>query len=101
LVGKIVKDVSFRANYSVYKRFKKKIKKLEKNCTAAVNVLKKLQKGGLSEIPKTMRPHRLKGVYKNNWECHIKPDLLIIWFQIDKHQVIRLIRIGSHSELFQ
>ena len=63
--------------------------------------MKQLQEGGVSEIHQKMRPHKLKGDYKENWECHIKPDLLIIWFQIDEHQVIRLIRIGSHSDLFQ
>lgn len=64
-------------------------------------MLKRLQKGGVSEIHKSMRPHRLKGNYKDNWEYHIKPDLLIIWFQIDDNNVIRLIRVGSHSDLFQ
>lgn len=85
-------------------RFKKDLKKIktsEKNYKATVEVLKKLQKGGVFAIPKSMRPHRLKGNSKDNWECHIKPDLLIIWFQIDEENVIRLIRIGSHSDLFQ
>lgn len=83
-----------------FKKDLKKVKKSTKSYQATKNVLQKLQKGGLSEIPKKMRPHRLRGEYKNNWECHIKPDLLIIWFQMDEHKVIRLIRIGSHSDLF-
>ena len=84
-----------------FKKDLKKIKKSEKDFKAVVKVLKQLQKGGVSEIPKKMKSHQLKGDYKDNWECHIKPDLLIIWFQIDEHQVIRLIRIGSHSDLFK
>ena len=84
-----------------FKKDLKKIKKSVKDYKAAVKVLKQLQEGGVSEIPQKMRPHKLKGDFKENWECHIKPDLLIIWFQIDEHQVIRLIRIGSHSDLFK
>lgn len=85
-------------------RFKKDLKKIKRSpdkFEATASVLKRLQKGGVLEIPKSMRPHRLKGNYKDIWECHIKPDLLIIWFQIDEDNVIRLIRIGSHSDLFQ
>lgn len=39
---------------------------------------------------------------KHNWngfrECHIKPDLLLIYLVTDDE--IRLTRLGSHSELF-
>lgn len=39
----------------------------------------------------------------NNWsgyrECHIKPDLLLI-YRKHNHDVLRLARLGSHSELF-
>jgi mRNA interferase YafQ len=32
-------------------------------------------------------------------ECHIKPDLLLIYKKAGRDQLI-LVRIGSHSELF-
>ena len=39
----------------------------------------------------------------NNWagyrECHIKPDLLLIYRQHDD-DILKLARLGSHSELF-
>lgn len=85
-------------------RFKKDLKKIKSNkndYVLVVKVLKLLEKEGVSGIPKEMRPHRLKGRYKDNWECHIKPDLLIIWIQIDADNVISLVRIGSHSMLFR
>lgn len=63
-------------------------------------VLRLSEKGTLG-VPKNMQPHKLKGNYKDNWECHIKPDLLIIWFQIESPKTIRLIRVGSHSDLFK
>lgn len=44
--------------------------------------------------------HILKGEYKDCNEAHIKPNLLIIWFKIDKG-TIKLLRVGSHSKLFR
>lgn len=85
-------------------KFKKELKKIKKSqidYNAVVDVLKKLEKGGVSKIPHSMLLHKLKGNYKDNWECHIKPDLLIIWFQVESLTVIKLIRIGSHSDLFK
>ena len=63
-----------------FKKDLKKIKMSAKDYELAVKVLRLLQKGGVEEIPDKMRPHQLKGNYKNNWECHIKSDLLIIRF---------------------
>ncbi|MBK5213995.1 MAG: type II toxin-antitoxin system YafQ family toxin [Flavobacteriaceae bacterium] len=63
-------------------------------------VLHLLKDKGVKGIPKFMKPHKLKGKYKGDWECHIKPDLLIIWFQIESPKIIKLTRIGSHSDLF-
>ncbi|CAN5362095.1 hypothetical protein BH23BAC2_BH23BAC2_03880 [soil metagenome] len=56
---------------------------------------------GSKEFQKKMKPHLLKGKYFNNWECHIKPDRLIIWIQIEEPKEIKLVRIGSHSDLFK
>ncbi len=45
-----------------------------------------------------MRDHLLKGGYAGCRECHLKPDLLLIYIQTSDE--LRLVRIGSHSELF-
>jgi len=85
-------------------RFKKDLKKVKKNpkdFEIATIILKILAFDGSDGIPKEMKPHKLRGNYNNNWECHLKPDLLIIWFQIEDDKTIKLIRIGSHSELFK
>ena len=51
------------------------------------------------EIPAENKPHPLKGEWKDFMECHIGDDYLLIWY--DKEQdTIKLIRLGSHSELF-
>ncbi|MDX5584430.1 MAG: type II toxin-antitoxin system YafQ family toxin [Aureibaculum sp.] len=84
-----------------FKKDLKKIKNKGNDFELASKILKTLQIKGVVGIPEIMKPHKLKGDYKDNWECHIKPDLLIIWFQIEKPKSIKLIRIGSHSELFK
>jgi len=84
-----------------FKKDLKKIKSNKKDFELTVAVLKILEQRGVKGISKSMRPHRLKGNYKDDWECHIKPDLLIIWIQIESPKVIKLVRIGSHSDLFK
>ena len=49
------------------------------------------------EIPETFLPHKLIGQYKGCMECHIEGDFLLIWID---GEIIDLLRIGSHSELF-
>jgi len=44
------------------------------------------------------RDHPLKGGYAGCRECHLKPDLLLIYVQTPDE--LRLVRLGSHSELF-
>jgi mRNA interferase YafQ len=44
------------------------------------------------------RDHALKGGYAGCRECHLKPDLLLIYVQ--RSDELRLVRLGSHSELF-
>lgn len=39
-------------------------------------------------------------VEKGFMECHIENDFLIIWFDEDI-DIIKLVRLGSHSELFK
>lgn len=43
--------------------------------------------------------HRLTGNWKGHRECHLKPDPLLIYKKPDD-KTIRLVRMGSHSQLF-
>lgn len=45
------------------------------------------------------RDHDLSGDWAGYRECHIKPDLLLIYRKSDA-DTLRLARLGSHSELF-
>jgi mRNA interferase YafQ len=44
------------------------------------------------------RDHALVGEWMGYRECHIKPDLLLIYKKPDA-KTLRLARLGSHSEL--
>jgi mRNA interferase YafQ len=43
--------------------------------------------------------HSLIGPYQDCRECHLKPDLLLIYSKPDALS-LQLIRLGSHSDLF-
>ncbi len=42
--------------------------------------------------------HALSGDWKDHHDCHVKPDLLLIYQRPDA-DTLRLVRLGSHSEL--
>lgn len=44
------------------------------------------------------RDHALTGDWKDHWDCHIKPDLVLIYRKPDD-AVLQLVRLGSHSAL--
>ena len=50
-------------------------------------------------LPDNNRDHSLSGDWVSYRECHIKPDLLLI-YQKPNEITLRLARLGSHSELF-
>ena len=50
-------------------------------------------------LPEKNRDHGLGGAWADCRECHLKPDLLLIYRKPDS-DVLQLVRLGSHSELF-
>ncbi|WP_082476414.1 type II toxin-antitoxin system RelE/ParE family toxin [Methylobacterium sp. Leaf99] len=45
-----------------------------------------------------LRDHALTGNWKDHRDCHVKPDLVLIYRLVDK-TTLQLVRLGSHSEL--
>lgn len=81
------------------KSFKKSYKKLgkqDKELFAEVSL--KLANNEILE-PK-YKDHALKGEYAGFRECHLKPDLLLIYQKQDDRLILYCLDIGSHSELF-
>ena len=50
-------------------------------------------------LPEKNRDHALSGEWKGYRDCHLKPDLLLVYAKPDA-ETLRLVRLGSHSELF-
>lgn len=50
-------------------------------------------------LPQKYRDHNLSGEWSDVRECHLKPDVLLIYRKPDS-DTLQLIRLGSHSELF-
>ena len=53
-------------------------------------------------LPQSYRDHALtnSGNYKGMRECHIEPDWLLIYKVVRDTLILKLIRTGSHSDLF-
>lgn len=44
------------------------------------------------------RDHPLTGEWTDHRDCHVKPDLVLIYRKSD-NQTLQLVRLGSHAEL--
>ncbi len=44
------------------------------------------------------RDHALTGDWKDHRDCHVRPDLVLIYRKPDD-EALQLVRLGSHSEL--
>jgi mRNA interferase YafQ len=82
-------------------RFKKDLKRYQHQISILRelnDVLKLLLTG--KALPGKYRDHPLSGGYIGMRECHVKPDLLLVyWFDIENKKLV-VERLGSHSELF-
>jgi mRNA interferase YafQ len=50
-------------------------------------------------LPKQYEDHPLTGPWKGYRDCHVCPDLLLIYRKPDAG-TLELVRLGSHAELF-
>lgn len=49
------------------------------------------------ELPEKYKDHQLKSNLKDFRDCHIKPDLVLMYRKYD--DILELVRLGSHSDL--
>lgn len=52
-------------------------------------------------LPPKYKDHLLLGNYKGFRECHILPDWLLIYSIDNSLKILRLVRTGTHSDLFR
>lgn len=51
-------------------------------------------------LPQKYKAHKLSANYANCWECHIKPNWLLVWQQNENELILLFLNTGTHSDLF-
>jgi len=87
---KLQPTTQYKKDYKRIRNNFQKVKDLKEILTKLVND---------EPIPAEYLPHKLTGKYKGCLECHVQSDFLLIWID-EKNDIIELVRVGSHSELF-
>lgn len=87
-----VESKKYKKSLKVYlRRADFSISKLEK-------VLEMLQKQ--TPLDPKYRDHKLKGDMESIRECHIQPNVLLLYKVLDQELILILVDIGSHPKLF-
>lgn len=78
-----------------YKRVRQKLGfKREK----LIAIIETLAQG--KALPAVCKDHQLTGDMQQYRECHVQPDVLLMYQKFDEMLVLVLVKIGSHPELF-
>ena len=89
----IERSTAFKKDFK--REFKGKYQKVLNDDLLAVLVV--LANDGVLDVK--YRDHELTGEWITYRECHIKPNLLLIYCKMEENS-LRLARLGSHSALF-
>ena len=90
----IERSSAFKRDYKHVKATPRYSKKLDSLISTVLALLLMDQ-----ALPDHYRDHTLSGDWEGYRECHLKPDLLLIYRKSDQH-TLRLARLGSHGKLF-
>lgn len=94
----MAEELKYKIAYS--SSFKKDMKSLsEEEKSEAKAVIQKLAKGEILE--EKYKDHQLSGKLKEFRDCHIRPDLILVYKIVDNILELYTYRIGSHSKLFK
>jgi len=81
----------------IFKKDFQKLKMMDSQYTKYIKFLSMLLNG--KELPLEARDHNLIGNHSGFKEFHVGGDLLVIYCIAD--DILRLTRIGTHSQLFK
>lgn len=90
----IERSTAFKRDYKRVKATPRHNKDIDSLVSAVITLLLTDQ-----ALPSRNRDHALGGGWAGYRDCHIKPDLVLIYRKPDA-ETLRLARLGSHSELF-
>jgi mRNA interferase YafQ len=80
-----------------FKKDFKRIQKQNKDMEKLKTVIAKLASG--ETLSEKFKDHALQGDYAGTSDCHLNPDWVLIYAFVDDE--LRLVRTGSHTELFE
>ena len=88
----ISQTTKFKKDYKLAKKRGMNILKLTKVITLLANG---------EQLPLEYKDHALTGNWIGHRECHIEPDWLLVYYISKDVLVLTLVRIGTHSDLFE
>jgi mRNA interferase YafQ len=86
---------------TAFKRDYKRVKATPRHKDDVEGLLEAVLEALLADqaLPEANFDHPLTGNWKGYRDCHVKPDLVLIYRKPDSN-TLRLARLGSHSEVF-
>jgi len=90
----IERSSAFKRDFKRAKATPKHARDVDALILAAVRLLATDQ-----PLPENNCDHPLSGNWAGYRECHLKPDLLLVYRKLGE-DALKLARLGSHSELF-
>ena len=90
----------YNLRYSV--SFKKGFKKTKRNSRFILSEFEQIANDLINgkSLDKKYQNHKLHGEWNRCYECHLAPDILLIYEVNREEGIVCMYRIGSHSELF-
>jgi mRNA interferase YafQ len=82
-------------------QFKKDLKRYKhdaKTLSELQKILDLLRSG--ASLPEKNKNHQLPGNLKGYFECHIKPDMLLVYKKEKDELLVLIVGVGTHSKLF-
>ena len=91
--------MSYEVKYTArFKRDYKRMQRRGKEMSKLLDVVDMLREGQV--LPPQYQDHPLHGEYEGHRDCHIEPDLILI-YRIDHGQLhLICLRLGTHNDLF-
>ena len=83
-------------------RYKKSLRKIKESGRYYISDIEKVVKiiASGKKLDEKYRDHSLTGSMSEYRECHIKSDLLLVYYFNHNELILVLVNIGSHSDLF-
>lgn len=95
-------NIEYKYTVQATNRFKKHAclvkKRNAKNADKIKRTVEMLAKG--EPLPERFCDHELTGNYAGHRECHVLPDLLLIYRIYKSVLILELVDTGTHSDLF-